>query len=52
MSMPKSPVIEKPELDDYIDTKIEIAVLKYDEAMPFRVDEKPQGGLDEDLGNE
>lgn len=52
MSMPKAPIIEKPKLDDAIEMKIETAVRKYKEAIPFVMDEKPQGGLDKNKGDE
>ena len=45
MTMPKSPEIEKPNLDDYIEMKIETAVLKYRGARPIQIDEEPQDGL-------
>ena len=52
MSMPKAPIIEKPQLDDYIEMKIENAVLKYKGALPIQIDEEPQDGLGEDEGDE
>jgi len=52
MSMPKSPIIEKPKLDDYIEMKIETAVLKYRGALPLQIDEEPQDGLGKDEDDE
>jgi len=42
MSMPKAPTVEEPEVDDLLEMKIEIAVAKYQDSMPFQTVQEPQ----------